>query len=193
MNFQEDIVKKIRNGNEEAFELVFRSLYAVLCTYANKYLKDRDQSEDVVQEVFFNYWSKRNQLEIQGALEAYLYRSVRNSCLNLLKHQNVRQVYQQDQELGLENERDLPNDVLVQLELEEKVAECLGKLPTERQKIFRLSREEELKYREISERLGISIKTVEAQMGKSLKSLRECLKDYLSIMIWFILLLFYYS
>lgn len=193
MNFQTDIVKRIQEGDERAFELVFRSLYAILCTFANKYLKDTDQAEEVVQEVFYNYWNKRESLEITGILDAYLYSSVRNACLNHLKHQDVRKAYNHAQQIELKAEEQRPKDSLLELELEEKIEGCLSQLPTERQKIFRMSREDDQKYQEIANKLGISIKTVEAQMGKALKSLRECLKDYLSIMIGLILCILYYS
>lgn len=181
MNFQADIALKIQDGDKKAFEEVFRALYAALCSYANNYLKDHDQAEEVVQEVFCNYWNKRKSLEITGTLDAYIFQSVRNACFNYIKHQKVRRDYALDQLSSLRHEETQQHDVLIALELEQKIEECLLQLPPERQKIFRMSREEGLKYKEIAEKMNISIKTVEAQMGKALHSMREKLLAYLSL------------
>lgn len=190
MNFKADTAQKIRNGDEQAFEEVFRGLYPKLCVFANRFLADHDHSEEVVQEVFFTFWAKRESLEIKGEIGAYLYRSVRNACINQLNHQKVKQAYISDQlKESIENHQ-LEADPMVQSELQRKIPECMSKLPTERQRIFRLSREDGLKYREIAEKLGISIKTVEAQMGKALANLKECLKEYLILLFLFFLKFF---
>lgn len=183
MAIPEDIAQKIRSGDENAFEQAFRSHYPGMCGYAIKYLADADQAEEVVQEVFCNYWNKRKSLEIAGSLEAYLYRSVRNSCLNYIKHLHVRAQYVQAHEGLLREEENKIPDKVIELELQQKIDESIDLLPTERQKIFKLSRHEGLKYQEIADRLGLSIKTVEAQMGKALKFLRENLAEYLPVLL----------
>lgn len=186
MDNTQDIASRIKQGDQKAFEKVFKSSYAGMCGYANKYLTDLEQAEEIVQEVFFNYWNKRKTLEIQGPLEAYLYRAVRNSCLNHIKHLQVRTQYVLAQVQPLKEEENRQHDKMVELELQQKIDECINLLPHERQKIFKLSRHEGLKYQEIATELKLSVKTVEAQMGKALKFLRENLAEYLPLLVFII-------
>jgi len=183
---QQELAVKIKSGDENAFELAFKKYYASMCGYANKYLSDLDQAEEVVQEVFLKYWDKRTQLDVSESLEAYLFRSVRNNCLNYIKYLKVRTQYASDQAEIIKEQRNESNDKVVELELQQKIHECIDQLPEKRKEIFQLSRDEGLKYKEIAEQLGVSLKTVEAQMGKALKFLRENLAEYLPalLIIW---------
>lgn len=152
-----------------------------MCGYANKYLCDLDEAEEIVQEVFCNFWNKKNTLEISGSLEAYLYRAVRNTCINHLKHLKVKNQFAVAHVRELQQGENRYHDRLEELELQHKIDDCINRLPPERQRIFRLSRFEQMKYQNIAEHLGISVKTVEAQMGKALKFLRENLSEYLPV------------
>lgn len=183
MGHSDNIVQQIRSGDEQAFEQVFRANYAGMCGYAMKYLEEMEHAEEVVQEVFLNYWDKRTTLEVTGSLEAYLYRAVRNTCLNNLKHQKVKRQYALAQTEVLKAEENQSRDKVIELELQQKIDDCIAQLPPERRKIFKLSREEGMKYKEIADELGLSVKTVEAQMGKALKFLRENLIEYLPVLI----------
>lgn len=177
----------IRSGDEQAFEQLFRAQYPVLCGYARKYLNDIDQAEEVVQEMFFNFWQKKEKLDINISIEAYLFRSVRNSCLNYLKHLKIREEHRLATNQELRKKEQEVHDNVVALELQEQIENVIDQLPPERKKIFKMSRYEELKYKEIAEKLNLSVKTVEAQMGKALKHLRLHLADYLSVTIIFII------
>lgn len=173
----------IRTGDEQAFEQLFRAQYPILCGYARKYLDDVDQAEEVVQEMFFNFWQKKEKLEINISLEAYLFRSVRNSCLNYLKHLKIREEHRLATSHEIRKKEQEVYDNVEALELQEKIESVIERLPPERKKIFKMSRYEELKYKEIAEKLNLSVKTVEAQMGKALKYLRQHLSEYLSVAI----------
>jgi RNA polymerase sigma-70 factor (ECF subfamily) len=188
-----DIANQISAGNEEAFELLFKTHYSGLCGYATKYVWDLDQAEEIVQDLFFNLWNKKNNLFIDTSIEAYLFRAVRNACLNYLKHQKVRQQHADAVKKNPSAGQAAPDNSVETLELQSKIDEAVNLLPPERQKIFRLSRYEGLKYKEIADQLGLSVKTVEAQMGKALKSLRENLTEYLVIFLLFMveLILFF--
>lgn len=177
----------IRTGDEQAFEQLFRDQYPVLCGYARKYLDDVDQAEEVVQEMFFNFWQKKEKLDINISIEAYLFRSVRNSCLNYLKHLKIREEHRLATNHELRKKEQEIHDSVVALELQERIENVIDQLPPERKKIFKMSRYEELKYKEIAEKLNLSVKTVEAQMGKALKYLRLHLAEYLSVFIIFII------
>lgn len=176
----------IRSGDEKAFEHLFKAQYPILCGFARKYLDDTDQAEEIVQEMFFSFWQKKEKLEINTSLEAYLFRSVRNSCLNYLKHLKIREQYKLANNQEIRRKEQEVHDNVVALELQERIEHVINQLPPERKKIFKMSRYEELKYKEIAEKLKISVKTVEAQMGKALKFLRLQLADYLSLFIIFI-------
>ena len=170
-----------------AFEALFRSHYSKLCGYANNFLKDPDASEEIVQEVMFKIWVNRDSLQITTSIQSYLFRAVRNGCMNLLKHLEVREDYRTWNKTISFEPGVSPEDGIIVSELEQKIREAIDRLPLERRKVFILSRYDGLSYAEIADKLGISVKTVENQMGKALKTLREELQDYLP---WLILFLF---
>jgi RNA polymerase sigma-70 factor (ECF subfamily) len=174
--------------SREEFELLFKTHYSALCAYANQFLKDVDAAEEVVQEVMFKVWTNRATIEFTTSAKSYLYRAVRNGCLNVIKHMNVREEFKRER--GREGELEgASEDKLIVTELQQKIEEAIEKLPIERRKIFILSRYEGLTYQQIAEKLHISVKTVENQMGKALKTLREELSEYLP---WLILFFFHF-
>jgi RNA polymerase sigma-70 factor (ECF subfamily) len=130
----------------------------------------------------------RQQLTVEISLNAYLYGAVRNACLNQLKHQKVKEAYLSSSIPHTEYDNYISNKIDAN-DLAQLIQSCIIELPPERQKIFLLSREHGLKYKEIAEELGISVKTVEAQMGKALRFLRERLKEYLVLIAFFIALI----
>ena len=146
-------------------------------------MDDIDQAEEVVQDMFFNFWQKREKLDVNISLEAYLFRSVRNSCLNYLKHLKIREEHRLATNDEIRAKEMQVYDNVVALELQERINHTIEQLPPERKKIFKMSRYEELKYREIAEKLNLSVKTVEVQMSKALKFLRLHLSEYLSLFL----------
>ena len=183
MRADSEVTELIRSGDKNTFELVFKSNYGSLCSYAMKFVKDNDIAEEIVQEFFCQYWLKREEMLITGSLKQYLFRAVHNSCLNHIKHLSIRDKY--SEHTLWENKQNIADetDKIELSELHDKIRDSIGQLPTERQKIFIMNRYEGLKYKEIAEKLDISIKTVENQMGKALKFLRDALKDYIPIML----------
>ncbi|WP_138483459.1 RNA polymerase sigma-70 factor [Dyadobacter bucti] len=184
-----EIVSAIRRGDEQAFEQTFRKYYPRLCNYACTLLKDEEESEEVVQTVFLTIWEKRADLEITLSLKSYLYRAVHNHCLNRFKHASVREAHRDYTLNYIPQSYESVTEVIHASELEERIEKAVSTLPEQCQRAFRLSRFEELKYHEIAEQLGISIKTVENQIGKALKILRLELADYLPAMLWPVYLL----
>ena len=166
--------------SREDFEQLFRTHYSDLCSYANGFLKDADASEDVVQEVMLRVWNSRRTIEMTGSHRSYLFRAVRNSCLNVLKHISIREQYKESKE-RLAPLTDA-GDTLVASELQVKIREAVNHLPFERRKVFVLSRYDGLTYSQIAEKMGISVKTVENQMSKALQFLRKELADYLPLL-----------
>lgn len=180
----QDLVQKIQAGDKKAFEQAFKELYPSLVSYGYQFTKDQSSSEEIVQEVFFKFWEKRNDLDITTSLKSYLFRSVHNTCLNQIKHEKVKLKYQ---EIQMHTRSELyKEDPVIYNELETKITASIELLPEQCQRIFKMSRFEGLKYKEIAYKLSLSVKTVEAQMGKALKIMRRELVEYLPI-IYFII------
>jgi RNA polymerase sigma-70 factor (ECF subfamily) len=176
-------VLKLQNGDITVFEMFFRTYYQSLCNYAYTFLHDRDESEEIVQSSFLTIWEKREALEIRTSLKSYLYTAVRNSCLNVIKHEKIKQRHVSEALAVSERSHDSVTHRVLSSELEDRIQTSMKRLPEQCRLIFKLSRFEELKYAEIAEHLNISIKTVENQMGKALRIMREELKDYLPLII----------
>lgn len=182
---EQQVITTLKEGSVTAFEMLFRTYYRPLCQYAYSFLNDRDEAEEVVQTAFINIWDKKGQVEIQTSLKAYLYRIVRNSCLNVIKHEKVKQQHVAHEMVHAESMHEGVSQSVISSELEERIANAMKVLPEQCRLVFQLSRFEELKYSEIADQLNISIKTVENQIGKALKIMREQLKDYLPLFLFF--------
>ena len=169
--------------SKAAFEQVFKTHFRALHAYAFTFLRDEAAAEEIVQQMFYKIWEKRERLEITQSLKAYLYQCVYNESLNYLKHLKVKKVHQSYM-IASSGEGEISSSkILIVKELESKIAETLKRLPEQCRTIFQMSRFENLKYREIAGQLGLSIKTVENQMGKALKIMRTHLADYLPFLI----------
>ncbi len=180
-----DIIELLRKDSEEAMSYLFRQQYAVLCRGAYRILGDANTAEDLVQEVFFELWRRRGELDIRTSLAAYLRRSVVNRSLNHLRNQRLPLAGTEDwPPAGLVAPPLVPS--LEVLELEEAVRRAIDQLPERCRLVFVLSRFEELSHKEIAERLDISPKTVENQMTRALRLLREMLAHLLTglLVVW---------
>ena len=179
MDLTEDnqLYLKLSAGDERAFQTLFRKYYPAMCNFARQFLNDSELAEETVQDLFVKIWEKRENLTIQSSVKHYLFRSVRNHCLNQLQHDKIKKQYS-DRMLETVHQEINPDDFYLEVDLVQRIEKSISSLPPKRQEIFRLSREQGLKYKEIAETLNISVKTVEAQMGQALKYLREELKDF---------------
>ena len=173
----------LKSGDITAFEMLFRTYYQPLCNYAYTFVQDRDEAEEIVQSTFLNVWEKRDNLSIHTGVKPYLYAMVRNASLNVLKHEKIKQQHVTMEMAVAERSVESVSRTVMASELETKIYKAMDKLPEQCRLVFKLSRFEELKYSEIAEQLNISIKTVENQMGKALKIMRDQLKDYLPLLI----------
>lgn len=169
--------------DDQAFEQMFKSHFKALHAYANVILKDEDDAEEIVQNMFLKFWEKRDLLNVQSSLKAYLYKCVYHDSLNFLKHQHIKTKYQQFAVHTMNAEYPPASSKVEMTELENSLCLALNELPEQCRTIFQMSRFEELKYREIADRLGLSVKTIENQMGKALKILRLELADFLSFLL----------
>ena len=175
---EKKILKKIKEGDIKQFEVLFKDYYEKLCRFAMVYVKNHEQSEEVIQDTFYNIWKNRNTLNITTSLKAYLYTAVRNNCLQELRKRSLDIKYENYYKSHYVNESINPADELNAKELSGVINTTLNSMPERCREIFKMSRYEGLKYHEIADKLSISIKTVEANMGKALKQFRVSLKDY---------------
>jgi RNA polymerase sigma-70 factor, ECF subfamily len=158
------VFERFRDGQPNAFEMIFNHYYRPLCAYAYSFLHDRDHAEEVVQSAFITLWEKRESIAIDTSFQSYLYRMIRNACLNVIKHEKVKQQHvSHEMKTGEFAQNTTAHTVLAQ-ELETKIHQAM------------------LKYHEIAAQLNISVKTVENHMGKALRMMREQLKEYLPLM-----------
>jgi len=184
MEFQdEQIALRLSKRDEAAFEQVFKTHYKNLHAYAFTILKDEDEAEEMVQQVFFKLWERSEHLSFSGPIAAYLYRAVHNESLNFIKHQKVIAGHQLHGAYSMKNKSEQAQPRMIRNELENKFREALNELPEQCRTVFQLSRFEDMKYKEIADKLDISVKTVENHMGKALKLLRTKLVDFLPLLL----------
>ena len=172
-----DTVRRIRQGDVEQFESLFRSSYVSLVRYAKTLIKDHDTSEEIVQDLFFRIWQDKEKIKIESSLNGYLFRSVHNRCLHYIEHNKVVERHAEEMSHRLSEIQESPADILHYKELQARIAGILERLPERCGKIFYMSRFEGLKYNEIAEKLSVSVKTVESNMGRALKEFRKELTE----------------
>jgi RNA polymerase sigma-70 factor (ECF subfamily) len=164
------------------FEAIFKSHFRRLHAYACTLVRDEAIAEELVQQVFFKLWEKRDRINVQQSITAYLYRAVYNESINHMRHSKVKAAWQ-SHAMRQENHQESAAARTNLKELEERLRAALESLPDQCRIIFRMSRFGEMKYREIADELGLSLKTVENQMGKALRLLRVKLADFLPIIM----------
>lgn len=164
------LLDDLKKGDENAFQKLFYLYYKDLVTYSFSFLGNRQESEDVVQEFFVNFWHKKKYLSVDSSLEAYLYFSVRNASLNVIRSHNAKSNVVTDS--SLIRDIDFKQDQDEEFDFAE-IYKIIGKLPQARRRIFTLCCLDNMKYREVADLLNISINTVKVQMGRALKFIRE--------------------
>lgn len=169
--------------DKDAFEKLFREFFPPLLSFARKILVDEDDAREVVHQVFINLWEKRDKIDLSTSLKSYLFTSVHNRSLNVIRD---RKKFSSEEVPEMAGEWDVSTQI-ESMELEEKINEAIASLPEKCRQIFELNRFDGLKYSEIAIQLNISVKTVENQMSKALKILREKLLKYLTLLLWLVM------
>lgn len=172
-----EIAGRIGKGDIEQFESLFRSSYVSLVRYARTLIKDQDTAEEIVQELFVRLWQEKEKIKIESSLNGYLFRSVHNRCLHYFEHLKVVERHAEEMSNASPGINEDPSEILHYKELQARIAGILERLPERCGTIFCMSRFEGLKYSEIAEKLSVSVKTVEASMGKALKEFRKELAE----------------
>ncbi|MDQ3536682.1 MAG: RNA polymerase sigma-70 factor [Bacteroidota bacterium] len=167
----------------KTFEVLFRTLFEPLCRSVNKMVRDAALSEDIVQDVFLKAWNNRSKLDFSQSVKSYLYKAAFNTAINQLETRKNK--YSLD-DLPLEVNRIEGASVDQQVQFKEVqlvLEQTLDLLPPKCKAVFILIKYEEMSYLEVADHLGISVKTVENQMGKALKHMRDHMQEYLGYLL----------
>lgn len=186
MVFTEDtMIDQIKHGDIEAFERLYFDMQPRLYSFSRKFIDNTEQAKDIVQDIFVEFWEKKETIEVKTSIKSYLFRMIHNKCLNLIRTQKIQDRYTSYTELKLkEAELYFYEDEQVGYksiffnEIEQIFNKVVHELPDSQREIFILSRQEGLSNKEIAEKLDISVRTVENHIYRSLKSLKENLKDF---------------
>ncbi len=185
-----DLLKRLISGDEQAFTFIYKIYWPVLYSHALRMLHDEEEAKDVVQELFLNFHAKSTGLSGQTKLSAYLYVSLRNRILNLIRQQRVKFDYLGNLALFTQHNDNPILDNIHEKELQKSINAEIDRLPPKMRRIFELSRKEYLTHKEIASRLEISDKTVKTQINNALKSLRLKIDAFIFVKIWIIFSVF---
>jgi len=163
------LVERIRHGEVKAFTILFEQYYDLLCYFSSRYLQDMDLSRSLVQQVFVDLWTNREKLSVDFSLKSYLYKVVKNRSLDHLRQRKITAVPDNHSLAAT----DATDERIIASELNSSIFTAIYQLPEKCRQVFILSRFEGLRYAEIARELGISVKTVEMQMGIALNRLRK--------------------
>ncbi|OFX17587.1 MAG: hypothetical protein A2033_04625 [Bacteroidetes bacterium GWA2_31_9] len=183
---QTHIIEKL---DKNSFEILFKQYFSVLCQFARKYVRDLDTSKEIVHDCFVSFWDKRDTIDLSKPVKTYLFTSVHNRCLNHIRNNKKFDQNVENFELLDLSHHHIASDSLVEQEISSQINNAIESLPEKCKEIFKMSRFEEMKYKEIAEKLNLSIKTVEAQMSKALQVMRTSLSEFISVLIYFIIFL----
>jgi RNA polymerase sigma-70 factor (ECF subfamily) len=175
MEKSSDIISLIRQGNQKAFESLFKEYYGRLCEYSYMLTKDKEAAREIVQDFFVKLWENRAKLEIKMA-KAYLFKAVHNNSIKYINKKNNFESIIRDKEYGSISQGDF--------ELTENLEKSINELPLKCREIFLMSRMDRLRHNEIAEKLGISAKTVEVQIRKANLILKEKLKEFMFLFLF---------
>jgi RNA polymerase sigma-70 factor, ECF subfamily len=170
---ENELLEKALKGDTAAFEKIYRSYVKELCSFAAYSVKSFDAAEDIVQKLFLILWERRDSIRVDGILKTYLFTSVRNLSLNYLKHRTIDRNNSEKYSMRFSVPTATPHEIVEQQEMDVLITQALEKMPERCRIVFILSRYFNMKYAEIAEILEISVKTVDAQMVKAVKSLRS--------------------
>lgn len=177
---QELLLRRLREGNETAYEVLFKEFYVRLTIHANKFVQDSEAAKEIVQDLFVSIYEKRETLNINTSLNSYLYRAVRNRSINYINSQKQKDKYSQHIKYTADNTENTVENNINKSELESALFLAIGELPAKCRMIFKLNRFDGLSNGEIAEQLELSKRTVETQISKALKILRSKLQPFLT-------------
>lgn len=178
--------QNISSLSKQDFEEVFKTYFKPLTAFAYKFVKDTDDAKSIVHDVFMKLWEKREDIDMSRSVKSYLFTSVNNRSLNFIRDNKkfTNEEFVLDSQHNEHWEHDFDPETN---NIQEKVDATLNNISPKAKEVFLMSRNEGLKYREIAEKLNVSVKTVETHMSTALKELRKNLKEYLTVILFLII------
>ena len=193
--FQNDfLLLRFKAGDELAFKHIFKTSYNPLVGFCRQFLNDLETSKSIAQEAFVNLWTERQKIEKSSGISAFLYTWAKSACLKYIRHQKVIEKYTQvrlneiETQLHIETLESLDFYSYETIELRRSIQKAVENLPEKSRIVFEKKRFEGKSNKEIAKELGISVKSVEANMTRALKTLRADLTEYLILFLFFLLL-----
>lgn len=186
-------------NNKTKFEDIYVTHYSRMKSFAKEYVVCEEDSENIVQDVFLNLWEQNSLLQSHTNLFAYLFTSVRNKCIDFLRHktivlntaQKLQEDYRRTLQLKLQSLEDFDEHLFSEIDIETNIQNAIESLPAKCREIFILSKFEGLKQKQIAQQLNLSINTVESQMTIAYKKLKEVLKEHVLLLIFFTVYFFH--
>jgi len=177
---EHDLSQLVKEGHETAWEELVRRYYNPLFGFILNMVRNESTAEELLQDILVNFWEKREKININTSLKAYLFRASRNHTLNFLKRKNFEHNYQQSLVHTTSWQSDETEKSVQYKELSEKLNELIESLPEPAREAFKLSRFEDMTYKEIAETMDLPVRTVHYQIGLALKQLRDNLDNFYS-------------
>lgn len=177
-NNHDQLIRGLKAGNKLVFEEIFNTWYDPLVRYCMQRLYSQEDAEEIVQDIFIKLWVRREELNYSPSLKSYLYRTALNRIINFKEHQEVRNAHR-THVLSASNYASGESNSINTKEIQWLAAEAVNSMPKKRKMVYELSRRDGLSYTEIAEKMGVSVKTVEAHLTAALVQMRTHLKDYL--------------
>jgi len=184
-------IENLRKGDQQTFEQVYNHYSSQVYRLAFRFLKDKAQSEEIVQETFIKLWLNRHKLDVSGNLWLYLYVIAKRLSLNELRKISQSEELSAQLLLNITEAHNRTEEEVLAADMEKFTESVLNKLPNQQQTIFRLSRVEGLTHQQIAEKLGISPNTVKNHMVEALKNIKNQLKD--TELVYFMALIFLFE
>ena len=185
-HIDQQMILRLKAGDMAAFQKVFVAYSEKLFLFTCSYLKDTAEAEEIVQDVFLRIWEMREEIDENRSFKSFLYTMAVNKVLNYLKHQVVRQKYEKYL-VNFNHDFSASPDAAVHFaELRDKIAGLMEKMPEQQCNVFKMSREDGLSNGEIAEKLGLSIRTVENQIYRASKFLKENLREEYLLALFFL-------
>ncbi len=188
-NSDQFFIHRFKEGDEKVFETVFNSDYDMIVGFCSHFTNDLERARNQAQEAFLNLWLTRDKIETINGIRSFLYTYAKSSCLNYLRHEKVasryenRMLHEKELQLNAETLESFDFYSLEFVELDELIKKSIDELPEKCRKVFQMSRFEGKKNREIADELNITVKSVEANMTRALKALKDSLSEYLPVVL----------
>ena len=185
ISFELNLFESFKEGNETAFTYFYEKYFSRITSFSVQFIYDKDEAENLAQEAFLHLWQNRETVESINGIQSFLYTYAKSRCLNMIRHNKVKDKFksdilnQKERELDIEILNSVQFDTLELTELERLIQECISELPPKTREVFIKKRFEDKKNAEIAEEMQVTLKAVEAHMTKALKILKTRLSDYL--------------